>query len=236
MKIFKKAALIVLTATTLSSACEAAVLTSKNIHDSVCKSVAQQVKNSVKGDVSVQVNSIPYDNINIPDGDVKINAVLNYQNFTPATVARVEIYVNEKRVDTFGVPVRIKVTDNVWVAKDKINLGDSLTSSKLALEKRDVSVLADKAARQDYDTDNSLSKRVFREGDIIDIRYLEKLPDVRRNTQVNVLFNSEYVNVTMPAVALENGKEGDFIRVKSLKYKKEYTGKVINRNTVLVNI
>lgn len=215
---------------------DATVLTSKNITEAVQKDISKQASNLVKGKINIQVNNVPFEQLKIPDGSYKINTVVNMPYFTPATVVRVEVTVNDKVIDSFGVPVRISVTDKVLVATDRINIGETLTNSNVQFQDKDITQLAQSSAREDALSGNVITKKVFRSGEIIDTRYTESIPDVIRDNQVNLIFNSDLINITVTGTALENGKVGDFIRVRNVKYKKEYVGRIINRNTVQVNI
>lgn len=214
----------------------AAVLDSPFIIKQIKKDVTEQLSSTINGKIEVEVTSLPYKTIEVPDGKVNIITNINLQHFSPLTVARVEILVNGEKVRSFGAPIKLSVYDKVWVAQDVINRGKSLSSSNLTLEKKELGLMAENAAREDFSPYNSFVKKTFKPGDIIDTRYVEQIPLIIKNNPVSVVFKSSEITITMSAKALDNGKIGDYIRVRNNKYKKDYIGKVISANTVLVNI
>jgi flagella basal body P-ring formation protein FlgA len=214
----------------------AAVLNSQNIISEVKKSVKEQVKLITKGEVEVEINKIPYESIEVPKGAVEIKTSLNLKSFNPLTVARVEILVDGKKEISFGVPVKLYVYDKVWIAKDIIARNSTLTSSNLTLERKELGLITDTAARQDFSPGNYLAKKMFKPGDVIDTRYVETIPLIMKNSPISVIFKGSDITITIPAQSLEDGKIGDYIKVKSKELKKVYIGRVISTNTVQVNI
>ena len=214
----------------------AAVLDSHFIIKQIKKDVVEQVSSMVSGKVEVDVTSLPYKTIEVPDGKVDVVTNINLQYFSSLTVARVEILVNGQKVKSFGAPLKLSVYDKVWVAQDVIDRGKSLSNSNLTLEKKELGLMAENAAREDFSPYNCFAKKTFKPGDIIDTRYVEKIPLVMKNSPVSFIFKSSEITITMSAKALDDGKIGDYIRVRNNRYKKDYIGKVISANTVLVNI
>jgi flagella basal body P-ring formation protein FlgA len=214
----------------------AAVLNSQFISEKIQKDVAKQINSFVSGKIEVEVKNIPYSTISVPKGDLQVLTRTNFNYFSPLTVIKVDVVVNGQEIITFGVPVKITVWDNVWVAKDVINRGESLNSSNLSLEMKDVTFIAENAVRQNVSFNNNLVKKRFVPGEIIDKRFVEVAPLVTKNSFVSIIFKMDDITVTADGQALDNGKIGDYIKVSNKKYRKEYTGKVIGANTIQVNL
>lgn len=237
MRKFIKTAFIILTLLTfLIEKADAAVLNSKFIIDKAQDSIVKQVSSMVKGKVVAKIEKIPYETLEIPDGKLNIDTYVNLQSFNSFTVAKIDILVDGKKFKTFGTPVKLYVYDEVWVANDLINRGKSLSRANLIIEKKELGLMAAIAVRKDFNLYNCLTKKTYKPGDIIDTRYIEKVPLIIKNSPVSVIFEGSNMSITMSAQALDDGKLGDYIRVRSKKYKKEYIGKVISNNTILVNI
>ena len=78
---------------------------------------------------------------------------------------------------------------------------------------------------------------MFREGEMIDKRFVKVKPDVVLNSEVRVFFvSNDAVMITIDATAMSDGLLGEYIKVSNKKYNKTYTGKVIGENRVLVQI
>ncbi len=220
----------------LTGKSDAAIITSQFITDKVTESVINQISANIPGKISVEIKRMPYKSIKVPDGQVTVKTIVNTNFFTTMTVVKVNILVNGQEVETFGVPVKISVHDDVWVATDIINKGDSLTNSNLELVRKDISLMAEHAARKNTNFDNAIVRKMFRSGDVIDTRFIETAPTVRKNSYVSIIFQSPNITITADGESMEDGKVGDFVKVRNKKYKTLYTGKVISANTILVNI
>jgi len=57
---------------------------------------------------------------------------------------------------------------------------------------------------------------------------------VVKNQKVSIVYLNKNIKIQMLGVALENGKEGDYIKVKNISTGKELVGKVISNDTVLI--
>jgi flagella basal body P-ring formation protein FlgA len=55
-----------------------------------------------------------------------------------------------------------------------------------------------------------------------------------KNQKVSIVYLNKNIKIQMLGVALENGKEGDYIKVKNISTGKELVGKVISNDTVLI--
>ena len=214
----------------------AAVLNSQIISNKIKKDVTAQVNSIISGKVDVDIREIPYSYSNIPSEKAEINAFIDVSHFSPMTIARVTILLNGKKIESFGVPLRLTVWDKVWVANDFIRRGETLSGTNLTLENKNITLIAENALRESYDPQGCLVRKSFNQGDIIDKRFLESVPIVMKNSPVSVIFQSTSITVTIAGEALDNGKMGDYIKVRSKKYGKEYIGQVISANTILVNI
>lgn len=237
MRNLVKTAFIILTVLfAFTDSANAAILTSQYITDRIKDKVTKQLSSVIKGKISVYVKPLPYNSITVPDGHVTVETTINQNVFSSNTLAKVTLWVNGSEVESFGVPLKITVLDNVWVAKDNINKGEALTDINTSIEEKDISLIADYAARQNSDVLNSITKKNFHSGEIIDNRFVEIAPTVRRNSYVSVIFQTASITIVSDGEALDDGRLGDFVKVRNKKYKTFYTGKVISANTILVNI
>ena len=60
------------------------------------------------------------------------------------------------------------------------------------------------------------------------------IPVIQKNQKVNILYIKGAIKVQLLGIALDSGKEGDYIKVKNISTGKEIVGKVIDGQTVLV--
>ena len=199
-------------------------------------SIEEQISSIMPGKIIVDVKSIPYRNIDIPSGKLKIIVSVNLRYFTQNTIARVSVNVNDKEITAFGVPVKLQVWDRVWVATDSINRGETLSVSNIKVENKEISLIAEKAVKENVSLEGNLVRKNFVPGEVIDMRFIESIPTIMKSSQVSLIFKTRLITVNLPGEALDNGKIGDYIKVRNKNYKKDYIGKVIGENTVLINL
>jgi len=234
--LFKNTAISLFLGLFTAQAVNAAVLDSKIIVNKIKKDVSQQFSGSVKGKLVTNIVNMPYKSIVIPDGKLEINTIVNSNYFSSFTIVKVNILVNGKTVKSFGVPVKLAVINKVWVAKTSIDNGEELNLKNIILEDKEVGLLAENAAGEDFSPVNMRTKRVYKSGEIIDKRFNYEEPCVVKNSIVSVVFQNDDFVLTVSGEALENGKMGDFIKVRNKQYKKDYTGKIVGINKILVDI
>lgn len=237
MKKTLKTALLILIFSALSCKAGAAVLDSKILKEKIKKDVEEQVKANVKGIIKVEITDLPYEKIETNEGKngkVEIEAKINNRFFNPITIVRVNIIVNGEEYKSFITQAKISVYDKVWVAQDYIKRGDILT--KVALEEKEITYLPKTLIRKDFDPYTHLSEKNYKPGDVLDSNYIENIPAIVKDSPVSLIFKTASVSVVIPAIALDKGSIGDYIKVRSKNYRKDYMGKIISENIVLVNI
>ena len=233
---FKTTILTILTLVLTTSASFSTVLNADYLKQEIQKGVIKEVKTITDGDVSVMVLKLPFDSIEVPDGKIKIISNTNLKNFNPYTVVKINVLVNNRIEKTFGVTAEITIQDKAWVVNDFVAKGSTITPNNVILEKTEISSIINKVVKKDFTPYGYLARKNFKQGDILDSRYIESAPDVMKNTLVSIIFKTDKITITADAISLDNGKIGDFVKVRSSKYKKDYIGKVVDSNTVLVRI
>lgn len=209
------------------------VLNSQFISEQVKNSIIENLKDKYEGNIEVNIKSIPYKTVEIPDGKIEIKTNIN--SLSTVSIVKAGIYVNNKKVKTFGVRAEITIIkDSVWVARDWIKRGETLTSLKK--EKQEITLSPAKLPGRNFKPAQYMARRNIKPGEVIELNDIQALPTIVRNSPVSVIFKTPSVSVTIPCTAVTSGKTGDFIKVKSKKFKKNYTGKIIGKNLVLVNI
>lgn len=234
-KILKTALIISIFA--LSCKANAAVLDSKYLKEQIKKDVEEQIKTKVKGNINVEITGLPYKQIEINEEKnvkVGIEAKINLKFFNPTTLVRVNVLVNGEIYKSFIAQAKISVYDKVWVATDYIKRGEAFTN--VTLQEKEITYLPEKTAGSNFNPYKYISEKNYKPGDIIEPDFVENIPAIIRNNPVSVIFKTDTISVTIPAIALNDGKIGDYIRVRSKDYKKEYQGRIISENTVLVSI
>jgi len=215
---------------------EAQTLTAKQLENEVSKQVIKIYKNYTDADLSVKILQIPFSTINVKDGTVSYRVSSNNNKFMPRDVKKVEIFVNGKYERFVMLPVEVKAYKNVLVASTDINRDSAITACNTVVQRREVSNVLSNVITNSYLKRDVVSKKMYKEGEIIDKRFLAARPDVARNQEIVALFQSSGVTISITAIAQGEGNVGDYVMLKSPKYQRVYRGKVIAPNRVLVTI
>ncbi len=188
------------------------------------------------GDVIITAAGSPKDML-VPPGVISFQVELPYGvKYNSPTNVSVGIQVNGQPFAIAKLRFDIKKYGQVVVASRALALRDVITTDSIILERRDIGRMP-----PGYFTDINkilgLSvKRQIAPGQAITDSLLTKPVIIQRGKAVNIVANIAGIEVFAAGVALQNGSEGQYIRVQNTNSKKILTGLVINETTVKSNI
>lgn len=214
----------------------AAILSGSEIKNIIANQVKDNYKNYTSAQLNVEVVALPFKDLSLPNGDVTFVVKPSMNKFLARDLEKVSVFVNDICVKTFNAPVVIKAYEDVLVATGFINIGQPITSNVVSAKRVEISNILDYPLRADALGKDMLAKKAFREGEVLDKRFVKLKPDVSRNAVVAVTFKINNLTVTLDATALSDGVLGENICLMNKNYNKIYTGKVIGENKVLVEI
>lgn len=219
--------------------------------DQVKVKVATHVQEKLAGIFSEQdqshlritVGRVPSAPFNFPESttakDITIEATSRFGDiYSDRGVVQVMISDQQDSRRSIGVPVQISVSKPVWVVKNPINANEPIRPSDLTLKVKDVSQCYSHAVGEERNLREYIARVNLRPGDILDTRKMVIPPDVTYNSEVRILLsNGEGMLVTVPGIAMANGRIGEVIRVRQAVFqRKYYSAKIIDKNQVLVEI
>lgn len=214
----------------------AVVYTDAQIKSDVARQVEQMYKNYTDAQVSVKVIGVPFKDIELPSGKVSYVIKPSAEKFMARDLEKVFVYVNNKYVKTFNAPIVVKAYEDVLVASSFINIGQQITTKNVIVKQVEVSNTIGYQLKSEALDREIMSKKAFREGEVIDKRFVKLKPDILRSANVTVLFNTNNLTVTTEAIALSDGVVGDNICLMSKNFNRTYRGTVIGANRVLVKL
>ncbi len=235
MKKLIQIALIILAIT--ANSVFAATLSDSFIRDEAKKQIIAQNKKYTDAEIEVVIANMPFSTITVPDGKIKIQVTSNFDKFVPRDIKKVFIYSNGKLERQFLISVRTLAYKDVLCARTQIDREALLTNANVGPRRMEVSLQLDNILTADMLNKKQLiSKKWFREGEILDKRFVRIKPDVERNSQVQAYFKSNGVLIMVSGIAMGEGMIGDYINVQNQIYKRTYRARVIGENKVLINI
>lgn len=131
-----------------------------------------------------------------------------------------------------NVPIRVKLIQKAVFAKRDIPKNHVITASDLTVKEidllatnkpiiKDLKHLIGKQSKNNISLGNMLTENMFTEETVI---YKDRI--------VNVIYNLKNLTIKNKATAIEDGKLGEIIRLKTIKTNTIITGKVIDHDTV----
>lgn len=218
------------------SKAEAAILSVAEIKSAVAKQVEANYKEYTDAQLSVEVVALPFKDLEVPNGKVSYVVESTAKKFMPRDLQKVSIYVDGRFVKAVNAPIVVKAWENVLVASTFINREQQITPSLVTIKKLEVSNTLGYQLKSDSLGKDIVAKKAFKEGEVIDKRFVKLRPDVVRSANVTVFFNTNNLTISTEATALSDGVVGDSICLMNKNYNKVYTGTVIGENKVLVKI
>lgn len=235
MKNFLKLILIIILIFGTSGA-KAAVYRSSEVKSEIAKLVLEMDKKYTDAQLSVEVVALPFMELEVPNGKVTYSIKPTMDKFMPRDLEKVSVYVNGNFIKTFNAPVVVRAYEDILVASNFINIGQRITINNVKLKRVEISNTMGYQLKSESIEKELLAKKAFREGEVIDKRFVKLKPDVVRNSRVTVMFNTNNLTISTEAIALSDGMIGDSICMLNKEYNRTYKGKIIGENKVLVKL
>ncbi|WP_457621902.1 flagellar basal body P-ring formation chaperone FlgA [Persephonella sp.] len=204
----------------------------KKIHTITQKSIEDEVKSYIKN----RYRNLRIVSLNIPkirmEIDGKIQKEIREVNSTGSYIyLNYRIFKDGVELKKLRISVKYRKLRNVIAAKKYIKRGEIITEDNIKVIKTDQNVR--KPFTDTEDIIGSTAKRDIYEGEIITESMVVPDYKVKRKSYVKVIYSRNNIRIEIQGLALENGKLGDFIKVKNISSGKILVCKVIGKDTVL---
>jgi len=147
-----------------------------------------------------------------------------------------DIWDGGVKVGVFSTPIKIMHLEDVYFTDKSLINGEKLSAHSLKSRKVDTlkqyanSVHAG-AKLAGYEVSTQL-----RQDTPLKWNHLSKINLINKGKVVDVFASGNGIFVTMKGLALEDGVEGSFVRVRNLSSEKEFQAKVLSENSVKVHL
>ncbi|MEM0951578.1 MAG: flagellar basal body P-ring formation chaperone FlgA [Cyanobacteria bacterium P01_H01_bin.74] len=248
MLIWQTAAFLILTAFGVVSVAQARVQIAKAHAASVVKShVLKQLNHFVPNDATAEitVKLLHYPGhalwLNSVDHasavDLKVQSDLK-NRYSSRTIVRLTCSTPSGESREIGIPVEVKIEKPVWVVQTPISAQESIRREQFKLLKKSVALNYPYIAGNPFPFAKYAARVNLLPGQLLDIRKISIPPDVAYNNAVHITLRSaKGFEVTVPGIALADGKIGQQIKVKQTLFQhKYYTGTVVSKNRIIVEI
>lgn len=189
----------------------------------------------IGADVLVTALGQPQDLL-VPPGDITYDIELPYGvKYNSPTYVTIGVWVAGQPVTVVKLRFDIKKYEQIAVSSRAIAAGELVNADSVVLERRESGRLA-----PGYVTDLTkilglTVKRQVAAGMVLNDSLLDKPALIQRGNNVSIVAKIGGIIITTPGIAMENGSENQFIRVRNANSKKIVTGRVIDENTVQIH-
>ena len=152
-----------------------------------------------------------------------------------AFLIRCKVISGGETVAELQLSLRAQLWQEVWGALSRLDRGQLLNASMVALQK--VDVLRDKQAYLSSDVDPAVYQMVqeVSAGRPLAKQNVIERPVVHKGQVVEVIARQGSFNVRMKALAMEDGGENAIIKMRNLDTRKDFNAQIINENQVEVH-
>lgn len=179
----------------------------------------------------------PWTSVNIADEPFNLRVIdMPANGINPTMLLRLELKSSRETLGNWQVFLQAKLWREVWVAHSQLVRGQLVRDADLAHEKRDVLPLRQPLATVAADDSTVEIAENIPAGFPLYARALRPHPVVHPGKTADALVQDGGMSISVKVEVLEDGAPGQSVRVRNVKTKREFRGKVQNEQTILVSI
>ena len=184
--------------------------------------------------IEVEVRS--FAPLSLPSGQVGLRILKPRKGITPGPHSfLLAVEVEGKEATRVWVPAEIRVFGEVVVTSHPLAHYEAITSEDVRLERRELSSLSTRAFARIEEVVGRQASHAIAVNEILTPSMVEMPRVVRRGSAVTLVYETSGLKVETPGRAVEGGKVGDIIQVKTPSSDKVLEGQILDAHTVRVN-
>jgi flagella basal body P-ring formation protein FlgA len=135
----------------------------------------------------------------------------------------------------FRISGKVIEMKEIPVASRNILSGEVISNSDINFEVRPLSSLRKNALTDKDSLIEMKAKRDIKKGSGITLTDISKDYIIQKGQQVSMIIKSGNMSLSAYGIALDNGVKGEIIRLKNIKTNKTVQGKIIEKDSVIVD-
>jgi len=196
----------------------------------------QQEKVQERGELELR-SARAWTEIPVPDEALTLRVTdLPSSGVSPYMIVRFELLAGKESVGSWQVSVQARVWREVLVARQSAMRGMAATRFDWATERRDALTVRDVLTEMPAAPEVLEIAESIQAGAPLTSRSFRVRPIVTRGKVVDALVQNGTLEISVKVEVLEDGLPGQTVRVRNLKSKREFRGKVQNEQTILVSL
>jgi flagella basal body P-ring formation protein FlgA len=149
-------------------------------------------------------------------------------------LTRFELRAGRESLGVWVAALEAHVWKEVLVAGSTLRRGQSLAEADLGRQRVDLLSHRDALIGLPSDAGQFEFASTIPAGNVVTMNYVRRRPLVLRGKVIEAVVQSGALEITVKAEALEDGLAGQFIRLRNLNSKREFRGKVLNEDSVVI--
>jgi flagella basal body P-ring formation protein FlgA len=179
----------------------------------------------------------PWAPVLVPDEALALRVIdLPNTGISGNFIVRCEMKAGDEIVGNWQINVNAKIWREVWVARSAVLRGQPLAAADIGQERRDLLSFKEGLTALPSDINSYDVAENLTGGSILTGRSIKQRPIVKRGKTLDALVQDGPLQILVKVEALEDGLPGQFVRVRNIKSRREFRGKVENEETILVNL
>ncbi len=146
-----------------------------------------------------------------------------------ATLSRNGTIVESKQVRLF-----IHKYANVAIANDRITRSEELNEKSVSFDKRDIAELKEQPLISIDEIKGCRARRNLMQGTVLTSGDVETMPLIKSHADIHIVYSNGLCRVTSQGQALQDGRIGDYIRIKNKSSGKIVIARVIDDKSAAV--
>jgi flagella basal body P-ring formation protein FlgA len=203
---------------------------------------AREVEAAIKAAVTnisadnLEIRSIDYSNkVKVAPGKLSLAARIVPASRAGRYNAQVEAVVKGEEPVRFSVPLVVKEWIDLPVAKRALPRGVLVSEDDVVMARAELSEISSDAARESEHIVGYATRQPISHGEAFQRRKLAIPPMIQNGARITVQYKTSMLEATSQGTALEDGIEGQQIRVRNEGSKRIISGTVIEPGLVRVN-
>lgn len=170
----------------------------------------------------------------LPAGGYLLEIVSAPPRLTPSLSLRLRLTPSEGAPRDWILALRVEHWVEAWVSPQRLPSAQSLERADLTTERVNAFLHPFPLVPAHEDLSTFETRRALRAAQPLYWRDLKPRPLVRKGQRVEAFAQEGALLITLPALALEEGHKGDFIRVRNLNSRRELQAQVTHEQRVRV--
>lgn len=187
-----------------------------------------------RGDLELRFNR-QWNPVVVPDETLTLKITeMPSSGVSASFICRFELIAGPEVVGSFQQPLSAKIWKEIFVARSNLLRGQALRDADITLERRDILNNRDYLFSLPLDDPYVEFRENVQAGNQITSRTLRLRAIIKRGRMVDAVAQDEALTISVRAEALEDGVPGQMVRLRNVRSKKEFKGKVKDEQTVVV--